>query len=285
MATPMRRPSNESAQAPMLRRFGSMKGYAIAAADGELGSFEDFYFDDASWTVRHLVIDTGTWLSGRRVLLSPRSIIGTDASGQRFLTNLTRAQVERSPDAESERPVSRQHEIDLAGYYGYPFYWTGPYRWGATPYPMPAGGEFPPPATASPSAEPGPDTSALRGDPHLRSATEVIGYGIDATDGELGHVNDYLIDEEAWAIRYLIVDPRNWWPNADVLVGVDWLTGVSWERRTVGVDMTREAVRNAPEWRPETVVDREWETRLHGHYGRPGYWERPEDRWLWPYAA
>jgi sporulation protein YlmC with PRC-barrel domain len=267
----------------MLRRFGSMKGYAIAATDGELGSFEDFYFDDASWTVRHLVVDTGTWLSGRRVLLSPRSIIGVDPSGQRFLTNLTRAQVEGSPDAGREQRVSRHHEIELAAYYGYPFYWSGPHRWGATSHPMPVDAALLPPAATAPSGPSLADEEAARGDLSLRNAVDVIGYGIEATDGELGHVEDYVIDEESWAIRYLIVDPRNWWPNAHVLIGVDWLLAVDWERRTVGVAVTREAVRNAPEWRPETVVDRDLETRLHGHYGRSGYWERP-DR-IFPYAA
>jgi uncharacterized protein YrrD len=275
--------ASETARAPLLRRFGSMKGYAVSASDGELGSFQNFYFDDASWTVRHLVIDTGTWLRGRRVLLSPRSIVGIDTTGGRLVTNLTRAQVEGSPDIDTARPVSRQHEIDLAGYYGYPLYWGGPYRWGVAPYPML---DIPPLAPASQPAEPRRAQGAGQGgDPHLRSATEVIGYGIEATDGELGHVEDYLIDEAGWAIRYLMVDPRNWWPNANVLIGVDWLTGVSWERRTVRVDMTREAVRNAPEWRPEAAVDRDWERRLHQHHGRSGYWERPLDRWQWPFAA
>ena len=282
MTNPARRQSNESAAAPMFRRFGSMRESAIAATDGEIGSLADVYFDDTSWTVRHLVVDTGTWLSGRRVLVSPRSILGSDPSGQRLLTNLTRDQVRRSPDVSQDRPVSRQYEIELAGHYGYPFYWTGPYRWGTTPSPMALDATVPPPAAAPRATQP-PD--AERGDPHLHSATEVVGYGIDATDGELGHVEDYLIDEGTWAIRYLIVDPRNWWPNAHVVVGVDWLTGVSWERRTVGVDMTREAVRNAPEWRPETVIDRNWEMQLHGYHGRSGYWERPEAHWRWPHAA
>lgn len=283
MTTPARHPSNEPARGPMFRRFGSMRRYAIAASDGEIGSLEDFYFDDASWTVRHLVVDTGTWLSGRRVLLSPRSILGTDPSGQRLLTDLTRDQVRESPETGRDRPVSRQHEVELAGYYGYPFYWTGPYRWGATSYPMPLDATNIPLPAATSGVAPRSDTD--RDDPHLHSATDVTGYGIDATDGELGHVEDYLIDEAAWAIRYLIVDPRNWWPNAHVLVGVDWLTGVNWERGTVGVDVTREAVRSAPEWRPETVIDRDWEIRLHGYHGRSGYWERPEDRWRWPHAA
>ena len=179
--------------------------------------------------------------------------------------------------------MSRQHEVELATYYGYPFYWTGPYRWGATPVPMLVGHDVGPRGMAA--GGPADVDAAHRGDPHLHSAREVIGYGIAATDGELGHVEDYLLDEETWAIRYLIVDPRNWWPGAHVVISVEWLEDVSWESRTVGVGMTRDAVRNAPEWRPEDRVDRQWETRLHGHYNRAGYWERPADRWLlFPYA-
>jgi sporulation protein YlmC with PRC-barrel domain len=272
---------DEPARAPMMRRFGGLKGYAITTTEGDVGTFEDFLFDETSWTVRQLVVDTGSWLSGRRVLLSPRSIAGIEDVGRRMMTDLTRRQLEGSPDIDAARPVSRRHEIELAAYYGYPFYWTGPYRWGTSPGPMPFGIESPPRAAGAAA-----DARPSRVEPELHSATDVIGYGIAAADGELGHVEDYLVDEESWAIRYLIVDPRNWWPNAHVIVGVEWFTDVSWERRTVGVDMTRDAVRKAPEWRPEQSVERDWETRLHRHHGRPGYWERPADRWLvYPYAA
>jgi hypothetical protein len=172
--------------------------------------------------------------------------------------------------------VSRQHDATLAQYYGYPFYWTGPYRWGAGPLPAPVGL----------AAAPRPSDESIEGDPHLRSASEVTGYGIEATDGELGHVEDFLLDEESWAIRYVIVDPRNWWPGDHVLIGTDWFTAVNWEERTVSVDLTREAVRNAPVWQPKSRVDRPWETELYGHYRRSGYWERPDDRFLlWPRAA
>jgi hypothetical protein len=260
----------------MIRRFRSLKGAPIAAADGEIGRLEDFYFDDRSWTVRHLVIDTGGWLSGRRVLVSPRAIVGIDPAGPRLMANLARAQVEQSPHIDTSRPVSQQHDATLAQYYGYPFYWTGPYRWGAGPLPTPIGL----------AAAPRPSEELGEGDPHLRSASEVTGYGIEATDGELGHVEDFLVDEESWAIRYLIGDPRSWWPGEHVVLGIDWLTDVHWDRRTVSVDMTREAVRNAPPWRPDDRVDRGFETRLYRHHGRPGYWDRPPDRWLlWPPAA
>lgn len=279
--TPARRASNEPARAAMIRRFGDMKNFGIAATDGDLGSFEDFHFDDVSWTVRHLVVDTGSWLPGRHVLLSPRSITGIAGGARHLVTNLTRRQVQDSPGVDTSRPVSRQHEIELSAYYGYPFYWAGPYRWGAAPYPTSVGSEM-----ATRPGDRGGEEGTARGDRHLHSASEVMGYGIAATDGELGHVEDYLIDEESWAIRYLIVDPRSWWPNAHVVVGVDWFTEVSWDTRTVGVSLTRDAVRNAPEWQPERPVDRAWETRLYRHHGREGYWERPADRWLlWPHAA
>ena len=273
----------EVASAPLLRRVGAMKGGALAAIDGDIGSVEDLYFDDQSWTVRWLIVDTGQWLSGRRVLISPRSVSGTDPSGQRFLTALTRAAVEGSPHIDAVRPVSRQHEIEFSGYYGLPDYWGGPYRWGVAPLPTPG---------SVPSGAEGYTASQriverrLEGDPHLRSAAEVVGYGIHASDGDLGHVEDFLVDEESWALRYVIVDPRNWWPGNHVLIGTDWLRSVSWEMQTVSVDLTREAVRNAPVWRPELRVDRAWETELYGYYGRPRYWERPDDRFLlWPRAA
>ncbi len=277
--------TDETARAPMLRRFGSMKGYAIGATDGDLGTFEDFYFDAESWTVRYLIVDTGGWLSGRRVLISPRSVTGTDPSGQRFVTELTRAQVERSPAIDTARPVSRQHEAALLEHYGHPEYWSGPYRWGADAAPGVPSAALPKAAERYVAANRVVERRAP-GDPHLHSAAEVTGYGIQATDGELGHVEDFLIDEESMAIRYLIVDPRNWWPGEHVLIGTDWFTDVSWERQTVTVEMTRDAVRNAPVWRPDASIDRAWETELYGHYGRPGYWERPPERWMvWPHAA
>jgi sporulation protein YlmC with PRC-barrel domain len=268
----------------MIWRFEEIRGFAIGATDGEIGTLEDVQFDETSWTVRHLVVDTGTWLPGRAVVLSPRAVVGIDAPGHRVMTDLTRDRVRESPSVDTARPVSGQHEVELATYYGYPFYWTGPYRWGATAAPVPLGPDLRPRGLAA--GGPADVEAARRGDPNLHSAREVVGYGIAASDGELGHVQDFLLDEETWAIRYLIVDPRSWWPGAHVVVGVEWLEDVSWESRTVRVGMTRDGVRNAPEWRPEQRVDREWETRLHRHHGRSGYWDRPADRWLiWPYIV
>lgn len=270
------------AAAPMLRRARDLQGYAIGAADGDIGDVRDFLFDDRSWTVRHIVVDTGRWLPGRRVLISPLAIRRIDPVGLRLVTDLTRDKVEHSPDVDADRPVSRQMEARLAEYYGHPFYWVGPYRWGpvAAPtadpaaYVPPRGGTVPPPEARETD------------DPHLRSTGEVAGYALQATDGRLGHVVDFLVEEESWAIRYLIVDPRSWWPGKHVLIATEWLTGVSWDRSEVAVDLSREQVRNAPEYDPAGHIDREWETRLFAAYGRPPYWDRRPEAWqLYPPAA
>jgi uncharacterized protein YrrD len=211
-------------QESALRRIRDLLSYTIGAAEGDIGSVDDIYFEDDSWTVRYLVVDAGTWLVGRHVLIPPRAILGIDAAGRRVVTDLTREQVENSPDVGTHRPVSRQHEADLYAYYGYPPYWAGPYRWGpiAYPYGVPPGGFGAPPDRAV--REELAARQAEGEDARLRSARDVSGHTIQATDGQLGHVEDFLVDDQEWAIRYLIVDPRNWWPGAHVLIEGDRVT-------------------------------------------------------------
>ncbi len=111
-----------------------------------------------------------------------------------------------------------------------------------------------------------------RGDPHLRSTKEVEGYYIRATDGEIGHVEDFVVDDEEWAIRYVVVDTRNWLPGRKVLVSPRWISHLSWPQKEVYVDLTRDETKSAPEWDPDAPLDRQYEMRLHEHYGRPPYW-------------
>jgi hypothetical protein len=272
--------SGETAAATVLWRWSYVDGSAIAATDGEIGSVTDLYLDDESWTVRYLVVDTGAWLPGRQVLISPISIERVDLMGRSLLARLTRAQIEASPGIDAAKAVvARQREIELARFWSFPYYWEGPYRWGPTSVPTPLGG------AASTHAGRRGEPEASREDPHLRSMREIRGYGIRATDGELGHVEDFLIEDGAWAIRYLIVDPRNWWPGKHVLVATEWIKDVRWRDGTVGVDLTRDAVRNAPEFDPHGSLAREYETRLHAHYGRAGYWERAAEAWRFVQAA
>jgi sporulation protein YlmC with PRC-barrel domain len=261
-----------TAAAPMLRRTKDLQTYTIRARDGDVGTLHDFHFDDQSWTVRYLVVDTGRWLSGRRVLIPPRAIEAIDSADQRLRARLTMRQIEDSPGVDTDKPVSRQHEIDVLRYYGFPYYWGGPYRWGPITSPAAA---LPP----SYDAMAGRQSTEPAADPHLRSVRDVSGYGIQATDGELGHVEEFLVDEDAWAIRYLLVDPRSWWPGKHVLVPTEWITAVHWADRTVEVNVDKQAVRGAPAFDPAGSLDRTYETHYYGYFGRPGYWERPPEAW------
>ena len=248
----------------MLRTASHLKGTSIAATDGEIGSVQDLYFDDHSWTIRYLVVDTGTWLPGRQVLISPRSIM-TVTDEAKIPVSLTKSQVENSPSTDVDKPVERQYEEEYSQYYGYPYYWTGPYRWGATPYPGEGVLAVPEPAVAMPPRG--------GGDPSLRSSQNVTGYYIEATDGDIGHVDDFIVDTTAWAIRYMLIDTRNWWPGKKVLVSPEWINEVSWPDSRVYVDMSKEAIKSAPEYDPDQPLAREYETRLHGHHNRRVYWD------------
>jgi len=251
----------------MLSVGGELRGATVAAADGDVGEVVDVFFDDRTWTVRWLVVDTGTWLPGRRVLISPISVRAVDAEHRRVAVELTRAQVEGSPGVDADQPVSRQKEIEFYRYYSYPYYWAGPLRWG----PAPAPADLPLAAGAPPPQEPpGP---AAADDARLRSAEEVEDYVIAARDGDIGHVDDFLVDESAWAIRWVVVDTTDWWPGGTVLVAPEWIGDVRWEDSRLVVDLSREAIRGAPPYRPGQRVTREYEARLLEHYRRPRYWE------------
>jgi hypothetical protein len=254
----------------MLRTASNLKGVTIEAMDGDIGSVQDLYFDDRAWTVRYLVVDTGTWLPGRQVLVSPFAFRVVPAAS-RLRTSLTKEQVRESPSIDTDRPVDRQHEIAFAQYYGYPYYWVGPYRWGDLAYPA-----LPLPV-AEPRAQVEQEMLAReRGgaDPNLRSARDVIGYYIHATDGDLGHVEDFLVDDATWAIRYCIVDTRNWLPGRKVLISPEWIQRVSWEESKVHLDLSKRHIEAAPEFDPSVPLGREHEEQLYTHLGRAKYWER-----------
>ncbi len=268
----------------MLRNLNDLAGYAIEATDGTIGHVEDFYFDDQKWVVRYLVVDTGSWLSRRKVLISPIAIGPPDWSQKKLPVSLTKEQVEKSPDIDTDKPVSRQHEMRYLGYYGYPYYWGGAGLWGGGLYPnmmLPGYSGFGSPhATALEEDNAYARTEAVKAesarhdddDPHLRSCKAVKGHHIDASDGEIGHVQGLLVDEESWAIRYLIVNTSNWWGGHEVLVAPQWIKGVDWHEETVAVNLTRQAIKDAPAYDSNRPLDRQREIDIHDHYGRPGYW-------------
>lgn len=253
----------------MLRKATELIGYTIQAADGDIGSVSAIWFDDERWTVRYFVVDTGTWLSSRRVLISPISVRQASWSGRALDVSLSREQVEHSPEVDTHRPVSRQHEADYSAYYGYPYYWGGVGLWGAGAYPVSlARTEM---VRGMEEARAAQESRDLK-DSHLRTIDAVTGDHLRATDGEIGHVDDFLVDDRSWTIRYLLVDTSNWLGGRHVLVAPSWVRAVSWDESIIDVTITREAVRNSPEYRAVGEVDRNYEQGLYAHYDQPVYW-------------
>lgn len=245
----------------MLINAKALKGYKLKGLDGEIGSVKEFYFDDQHWAIRYLVADTGSWLSGRLVLISPYALESIDKVSEFITINLTKEQIENSPSLESDKPVSRQFEEGFNGYYGYPMYWGGIHMWGYYPGIVKDSKEWKKAILEEKSW-----------DAHLRSTKNVSGYNIQAQDGEIGHVEDFIVDDETWAIRYMIIDTKNWWPGKKVLVSPHWIERVSWEESKVFVNLSQEAIKQSPIFNEESLISRNYEIDLHRHYNHKGYW-------------
>jgi sporulation protein YlmC with PRC-barrel domain len=247
-----------------------METYSISATNGVIGQVKDFYFDDDAWVIRYLVVETGAWLSSRRVLISPITIGRPNWSEKSIPVSITQEQAKNSPDIDTDKPVSRQHEMGCLGYFGYPNYWGGGGLWGAGLYPdmLQAGLGNGGSSSASHS------TRSQQDDPDLRSGNAIMKYYVHATDGDIGHVQGLIVDEETWAIRYLVVNTSNWWFGHQVLIAPEWIDNVDWLDSKVSVDLTRQAVKDAPEYHSAATLDREQELHIHKHYGRIGYWRR-----------
>ncbi len=246
----------------MLIKAKTLKGYTLDSLDGEIGKAEEFYFDDQHWTIRYLIAGTGNWLTGRQVLISPYALAAANKEAEQITIELTKKQIKDSPSLDSDKPVSRQFEIAYSGYYGMPMYWDGPYLWGSHPY-----------IVRDRTMWKELIRSEKAWDPHLRSTREVMGYTIQAADGEIGHVEDFIIDDETWEIRYLIISTRNWWPGKKVLISTKWIESVSWLESKVIVNLHRETIKQSPEYTEELLLTRDYEARLHRHYNRQEYWD------------
>jgi hypothetical protein len=241
----------------MLYTASRLAGATIAASDGEIGSVDDLLFDAADWTVRWVSVDTGGWLSGRKVLLPPSCLGEPRDDGRSLPVSLTRQQVENSPPSENEEALlSRRYEETMLTHYALTPYWSDADTFLATPGLVGTG--IVPPAVDSPRT--------------LHSMREVTSTDIHATDGEIGHVEDFLVDSAGWAVRYLIADTRNWLPGKKVLISPRWLHGTGWQGAGVKVALTRKQIEESPAWDPDATVDRDYEARLHDYYDLPGYW-------------
>jgi len=245
----------------MLIKATDLTGYTLNSRDGEIGKVKEFYFDDLYWVVRYLVAETGNWLHERRVLLSPYALLAVNEDMNMVSVDLTKKQIEDSPSLETDKPVSQQYEESYYGYYQWPVYWSSSYAWGNSPI-----------IIRDPEKQKTTNPGGKAWNPHLRSTLELKGYHIQASDGEIGHVKDYIINDDSWEINYLVVDTHNWIPGKTVLISPKWIENVSWEESKVFVNLSREEIKESPEYTARSLLTREYETIMHDHYNRVGYW-------------
>ncbi|MBU2985655.1 PRC-barrel domain-containing protein [Saccharophagus degradans] len=243
----------------MLRSLNEISGYNLEATDGDIGECRDFLFDDTQWTIRYMVADTHKWLpGGRKVLISPISLGEPRWANSALPVNLTREEIKNSPSIDEHKPVSRQYEAQFFRYYGYGFYWMGGGLWGTGPHP----------AALVETAAPALADIQEDEDEHLRSASEIEGYTVNAKDDSIGHVENFILQDETWEIAYLVIATRNWLPGGrKVLISPHWLTDIDWKGRSVSVNLTTEQIKNSPEYHSVEFADPVYEDTLHSHYG------------------
>jgi len=226
----------------MLRNIKRLCGNKLAASDGEIGHVKDFYFDDQKWAIRYVVADTGSWLPGRQVLLSPHAFRSLHQAGKLLAMNLTRKQIEDSPPADLHKPVSRQYEDEYYRYYGWPCYWEGSGLWGTGDIPR----VEPPSEPFLAEAGVVNGTSPESSDAHLRSTQAVNGYHIQASDGTIGHICDFIMDDESWAIRQLVVKTGHRFSGKEVRLATRTVNWIDYKASRVWVDLTKEEIERSP---------------------------------------
>jgi len=239
----------------MLQSTKELTNYVLSAEDGEIGRCKDFLIDDRPWVVRYMVADTGKWLPGRKVLLAPSSLGTPDWLSKYLPVQLSKAQIEQAPGLETDAPVSRQFEVEYHTFFGLPYYWSDPLVSEAISPSLPAPGR----------------KEALPPDEHMRSTAEITGYNVQATDGDIGKVKDFILDE-SWMIRYLIIDIGNWISGREILLSPTWLGEVDWALGLIAVHMTREQMENSPAFNDSVAISREYEDMLYKYYKQPKYW-------------
>lgn len=248
----------------MKRNLKSLEGYSLKETDGEIGSVLEFYFDDVTWTVRYLVVETGGWFSEKKVLISPSAITNPDWENEIFPVNLTKEQIQNSPDIDTEQTVSRQQEEQLSSYYAWDTYWGNPEEHGGGIFGMM-------PSELYESEVAPPDNTQIpqkKVDSHLRSTEEVKNYKILATDGEIGKVVDFIIDDTNWKIEYLAVETGSWLNSKKVILSTKLITDIKWEENVVVVNISTEKLKNCPDYDDSQPLNNDYENTLNNYYGK-----------------
>ena len=243
----------------MLRSANELKDFSVAASDGDIGQVEAFCFDDRQWMVRYILVNTGGWLHTRKTLISPFSIGSVDVTARAITTDFTREEIKATPKIEAAPPDSRQEGMHDDST-------ESPPVWGSVKLPHPARSQGKDGSHARSSRKHSSSSNVVR------STRDLQGFTLAASDGEIGHVDDFIIDDETWTIRYLVVDTRNWWPGKKVMISPAWIRAVDWRKRKVKVELSRKEIRHSPEYDDSSIIDRDYEERLYQHYGQPGYW-------------
>jgi sporulation protein YlmC with PRC-barrel domain len=240
----------------MLRSARGLYGYTIAAKDGHIGSVHDFFFDGKTWVLKYLVVDTGKWLLNRKVLIGPDKLGTPDWDNRAFPVALTTKEIEEGPGVATAQPIDRQVEEPQDVPTRWIAYWSTPDT-GIQPYPIPI--MLPELLGAK----------KQKVDPNLRSMHEIFGYKIEATDGHIGHVEDFILDDVKWTVELVIIDTRNWLPGRKVMLAVEWITNISWSDSKVCVDLKKETIKGSPTYDPSEPVNEEFKGKLFDYYGRP----------------
>lgn len=246
----------------MLVKAKSLNGYTLKCVDGEIGTVKDFIFDDREWSIRYLDAETGNWLMDRQVLISPHALVSIDKETKHITTNLTVKQIESSPSLFKDLPISPEFDSTYHNYYGWPANGTSPYMWGANQGIMQVRNSYKAIIQAEKDLEPG-----------LRSAYDIYGRKIHAPDGEFGNIEDFIIDDEFWAVRYLVIDTVSWWPSKKVLISPKWIDHLGLDEFKVFVNVPHETIKHAPEYTDGVELNREFEDCLHKYYQRENYWD------------
>ncbi|HKI78115.1 MAG TPA: PRC-barrel domain-containing protein [Ignavibacteriaceae bacterium] len=249
----------------MLLRLKELEGYKIKARDGEIGHVENFFFDDRDWIIRYMIINTGGWLTGRLLLISPASIGKPNWENKFFPVELTKQLIKISPEVDTEKPVSRQKEIEIAKHFDWPEYWMMPGDYMSGTMAMPV-------KIVNKDEEKKEERNE---NPNLRDANEVIGYSIHAKDQKIGHVEDFIVNDETLSIYYLIIDTRDLLPGGKkAIVSISWIENIEWELKEVKVELIKEQIMNSPEWDFSEPVTRKFEDELYEHFKKAKYWTK-----------
>lgn len=252
----------------MLKRLNEINGFSFHTPEGSIGSCKDTLFDDNRWTVRYLDVDTGNWLPGRRVLLSPISLGEPSWETGEIPTQLSKKQIQDSPSLESHLPVSKTWEDSFFNFHGWPYYGVGMHMWGLTHYPDEDD------LKKVHEIQTQPQTLSKRKS-NLRSSKELIGYEVSTQDGHLGSVEDYLFDTRSWTIRYLVVKTTQAFEADEIIIAPSWVSNIDWTGRQCVLELTQADIKLSPQVAGQLNdhLDREFELKLHRHYEKPVYWE------------